>query len=66
MFQTKVADKIKTRKLRSIISFLQKSCRLWDVEKYGRTRQVTYGNIIWLLRFACWRTKAAATHTQNM
>jgi hypothetical protein len=45
--------------------FFQKSCRLWDnVEKYGRARQATDGNIIRRMRFACWVTKATDTHSE--
>jgi len=48
-------------------NFSWKSCLLWDnVEKYGKTRQTTNDNIILLMRFACWITKAADTHTENM
>jgi hypothetical protein len=37
-------------------------CHLWaDVEKYGRSRQATDGNVIWRMRFACLITKAADT-----
>jgi hypothetical protein len=46
MFQTKIVEKIKTFILCSI-TFLQKSCHLWDnMEKYGTARQVTDENII--------------------
>jgi hypothetical protein len=31
------------------------------VEKYGRVRQATNGNIIWRMRFACWINKATDT-----
>jgi hypothetical protein len=38
-------------------------CRLWaTVEKYGRARQITDGNVIWRMRFACLITKATYTH----
>jgi hypothetical protein len=64
MFQIKVVEKIKTHILRSV-SFLRKSCRLWDnVEKYGGAREATDDNITWRMRFACWITKA--THTQSL
>jgi hypothetical protein len=44
--------------------FPRKSCRLWDdVEKYDRAVQATDGNIIRRIRFACWITKAAETHS---
>jgi hypothetical protein len=36
-FRTKVVEKIKTHILTSI-TFFQKLCRLWDVEKCGRVR----------------------------
>jgi hypothetical protein len=34
------------------------------VEKYGRARQATDGNIIRRMRFACWVTKATDTHSE--
>jgi hypothetical protein len=34
------------------------------VEKYGRARQATGGNIIRRMRFACWATKATDTHSE--
>jgi hypothetical protein len=51
-----VSDKMciekKTRILVSI-TFVQKSCRLWDnVEKYGVAREATDDNIIRCMRFA--------------
>jgi hypothetical protein len=46
MFQTEVAEKVKTQILCSTNVF-QKSYCLWDnVEKYGRARQATDDNII--------------------
>ena len=45
MFNEKVVEEIKIRILCSVTDF-RKSCRLWDnVEKYGRARQVTDGNM---------------------
>ena len=45
MFQKEVEQKMKTRILYSV-TFSRKSCRLRNnVEKYGRARQVTDGNI---------------------
>jgi hypothetical protein len=47
MFQTKVAEKIKTHMLCSMHFLNRKSCPLWDnVEKYGRARQATHDNIM--------------------
>jgi hypothetical protein len=64
IFQTKVVEKIKIHILCSI-TFFRKSCRLWDyVEKYGTARQATDDNIIRRMRFACWVTKAAYTHSK--
>jgi hypothetical protein len=63
MFQIKVTEKIKTNVLCSV-KFSRKSCLLWDsVEKYGRARQATDGNIIRRMRFACLITKATNTHS---
>jgi len=37
------------------------SCLWGNVEKYGRDRQTTGDNIIWLMRCACWMPKATDT-----
>jgi hypothetical protein len=64
MFQTKVIEKIKTHILCSI-TFLRKSCRLWDnVEKYDIVGQAAVDNIIWRMRIACWITKATDAHPE--
>jgi hypothetical protein len=56
--------KIKTRILWST-TFFRKSCLLWDnVEKYGRVRGATNDVTIWLIRVACWISKATCTHAQ--
>ena len=34
------------------------------MEKYGRARQATDGNIVWRTRFACWINKAIDTHSE--
>jgi len=34
------------------------------VENYGRIRQATNGNIIWLMSFSCWITKATHKHSE--
>ena len=66
MFQTKVVEKIKTHLLRSI-TFLRKSCRLWDkVEKYCTAGQATDGNLKRRTHFECWITKATDTHTEHL
>jgi hypothetical protein len=45
MFQTKVAQKLKTHILCSV-TFFRKSCRLWDnVGKFCRGGQATDGNM---------------------
>ena len=42
MFQTKIVEKIKTHTLCSTtLFFSEKSCRLWDVEKYCGVGQAT-------------------------
>ena len=44
--------------------FFRKLCRLRDnVENYGRATQATRDNIIRLMRFACWITKATDTRS---
>ena len=64
MFQTTVAEEIKTYILGSKFFFFRKSCSLWDyVEKYcqrGRPH-MTLGR----MRIACWITKATHTHTHT-
>ena len=65
MFQTQVAEKIKTRILCSIIFFSRKLCSLWDnVEKHGKAEQATYDNIMRSMRFAWWITRIH-THTHT-
>ena len=40
-------------------NFFQKSHHVWDnVGKYGTAREVTDGNIMWHIHFACWMTVA--------
>ena len=47
-------------------SFIKKSHHLWEnVEKYCTVRQVTDGNIIWHMHFACWIT-VARIHTHRL
>jgi hypothetical protein len=44
--------------------FLPKIVRVWDnVEKYDGARQATDDHIIGRMPFACWLTKATATHS---
>jgi hypothetical protein len=63
MFQTKVVEKIKTHILCSI-TFLRKSCRLWDnLWKFGKAGQVTDDNIVRRMRPACWITESSETHS---
>ena len=38
---------------------------LWDVEKYGRARQVTDDKLIWCMCFVCW-IRRLHTHTHNV
>jgi len=60
----KVKEKIKIDILCSI-TFSLKSCRFCgNVEKYGRTRQATDGNIKWRVRFVCWINKKTKTHSE--
>jgi len=66
MFQTHVAQKIKTHILRPT-AFFRGSCHLWyNVEKYCSARQATDEKTVGCTRFACWIIKATDTHTQNM
>jgi hypothetical protein len=60
----KTVEKIEIHLL-CLTSFYWKSCRLWDkVERLGRARQDAENNIICRVRFACWITKAAGTHSE--
>jgi hypothetical protein len=64
MFQIKVVEQIKTRIL-CPVTFPQKSRLLGDnVEKYVTDKQITDGNIMQPMRFACWKTKATETHSE--
>jgi len=61
MPQKNIVEKIKTH-ISCLKSFSRILCHWWDnVEKYWRARDVTDGNIIWCVRFACWIPEA--THT---
>ena len=45
--------------------FSKNSCRLWvNLEKYVRVGQPTDDSIIRCMRFACWVTKTAKTHSE--
>ena len=44
MFQTEVAEKIKTH-ISCLTTFLPKMCRVRDVEKYGTAKQATHCNV---------------------
>jgi hypothetical protein len=60
----KFVKKITTRILFSV-TFSRRSCCLWDnVEKYDTAREATGDNIIRLVPFACWITKATDTHSE--
>jgi len=61
MFQIKLVEKIRTH---FSCFFLQKSCRLWDVEKYGTAGQARGNSIIRSLHISCWISKTANTHTK--
>jgi hypothetical protein len=68
MFQTKAVEKIKTWVFHSI-TFLRKSCHLWDnVEKCDRGGLATSDSIIRVrrMRFACRINKAAETHSKRV
>ena len=62
MFQTKVADKIKTRILCSV-TFFRQSCCLWDnvknIVKPGWPQMK-----IWRIRIACWIPKSSNTRSE--
>jgi hypothetical protein len=63
IFQTKVAEKLKTHILCPITFFLRKSCIVWDnVEKYRTARQAIM--TIWRMRSACWTPKATNTQSE--
>jgi len=41
------------------------SCAVYEImEKYGRARQATNGNVIWHMDFACCVNKATDTHSE--
>jgi hypothetical protein len=63
IFQTNVVEKTKTHILCPVTFPPRKSCSLGDnVEKYGRPRQTTGGNILRPKRFACCIIKATDIH----
>ena len=57
MCQTNVVENIKIHILNSI-HFSRKSCRLYDVEKYGPAWQAIGDSMTRRMRTACWITKA--------
>jgi hypothetical protein len=62
----KVSDKScrESQNTRFMFNNFPKTCHLWDnVAKYGRAGQATDNNIIRLMPFACWKTKATNKHT---
>jgi hypothetical protein len=64
MFMAKVVEKIKTHILCSGTSF-RNLCPLWDnTEKYGRSTQTNYCNIIQSMHIACCISKATETHSE--
>jgi hypothetical protein len=62
MFWTNVVEKIKTHILSSV-TFFQKSCHLWDVEKYGRVREATNYDVIWHVHVLCMLDNQGYRHT---
>ena len=65
MFQEKSCNKIITRIVFSIIFFFSENHAVYDIsDKYGRARQGTAVDIIWLTRIAFWIPKATDTHSE--
>jgi hypothetical protein len=65
MLQTKVVEKMKTHTFCSV-TFFQKSHSLWDkVEKFSGYWRATNDVTIWLIRVACWISKAICTHARS-
>ena len=60
----KVVEKITAHILCSIFFFPENRIVCDNVEKYGRTRQVTDDNMIRRMRFACWIIKATDTYSE--
>jgi hypothetical protein len=46
--------------------FFRKSCRLYEVEKYGTARQDMDHNTIRFMLFACWTTMAENKHSERV
>jgi hypothetical protein len=67
-FQTNLAEKIKTHILCLVTIFFPNSCPLWDnVGKYGRVGEATSNNVVGLMLFTYWKTKARVqSHTHNI
>jgi hypothetical protein len=59
MFQTKVAEKIKTYILHPIFFFSRKSHKYVNIVEPDRPQMT-----IWRMRIACWVTKATNTHSE--
>jgi hypothetical protein len=64
MFQTNVAEKIKTHILCSRTFPENRAVYGIMWKKYGRAGQATGDNIIRRMRFACWIAKATDTHSE--
>jgi hypothetical protein len=64
MFQTKIAEKIKTRFIFNHFFSPENRAPYENVKKCGRVGQATDGNVIWRMRFACWITKTSDTHPE--
>ena len=66
MFQTNIAEKIKTQFYIQYF-FCRKSWPLWyNVEKYRTARQATDDSTILLMLVVCWITKATNTQSQDV
>ena len=63
MFQTNIVEKTKTQILCSITFFENRAVYEDNVEKYGGARGHTNDVTIWVIRVACWISKAIRTHT---
>jgi hypothetical protein len=65
MFQTKVAEKIKTQILCSETFFFSKIVPFLDnVDKYGTATEANDDNTIWRMRSDCWVRKDTDTHSE--
>jgi hypothetical protein len=64
MFHTKTVERMKTQFMFHSFFFRKFFCLFDNVEKYGRAREVTDGNIIFRICITRWVIKATNTQSE--